>query len=1024
MRKIFLILTMCFALLGSTNAQQTVTGTVTGEDGIGIPGVSVVQKGTNAGTITNIDGVYTISVPSDATLVFSFVGMQTTEEVVEGRATIDVLLRTSQIGLEEVVVTALGISREKKALGYSVSEVRADDISTVKDHNPINSLAGKVAGVVISQANGSPGAGARVVIRGNNSLNANNQPLIVVDGVPLDDTGVNSGASVYNTTVRGGGITDINPDDIESMSVLKGPNAAALYGSRASNGVILVTTKKGTKGKGLGVSFNSSYTSDSPFILPDYQNEYGQGSQGNVQGNLTDLKNSNGSWGSKLDGSNKLYYTDEQRPYVAQPDNVSEFFRNGSKFINTLAIAGGGANYSMRVSYTNNSTQSILENSDLDSHNFNVRGTVDLTDKFTIDSKVTYFTQTLNNTANQGSEGILAYVLYMPRNIALEDYKIYQKPEVSLNSIGFGSLNANPYWMLYQDYNWEKREKILGFVKANYKFTDWLSAFARVGTDVTMRKTESVNMPGHHFYGSGRLSFGNDRASETIAEFLFTANKDLNEDFSLTVNAGASHSYRTYEAMSISGENFKIPTRPTIANLVTVNTPGYTPLREHKINSVMGTASLSYQNFIYLDVTGRNDWSSTLPAENRSYFYPSASLSVLLDQLVDPEGDTFNLLKLRGGWSKVGGDTDPYQLYPYYTLAGDGYLGQTQLGRPSVKFPEDSLKPEATISTEFGVEAAAFDNRLFFDFTYYNIKSSDLIYDVPVPASTGYSTERTNIGEISNKGFEFLLGGTPVRANGFDWNVSMNFTKNNNELVNMTEDLERHQFNETNSGAIVVQATVGGGYGEIYGKTFKTTEDGRLLLRADGSPQASDERVLLGNAQPDWLAGLTNKFTYKNLSLSFLIDVRWGGQVYNSVSSGLMSAGVTPETLEYRDGGIVVNGVIAQADGTYKQNDVKITAQEYWGSIAGIASEHIQDMSNIRLREMVLAYQLPQSVIGSSFIKDVKIGLTGRNILMLYSKIDHVDPELSLGTGNNGMGIISNNLPTTRSLGVNLNIKF
>lgn len=1024
MRKIFIILTMCFALLGSAYAQQSVTGTVTGEDGVGIPGVSVIQKGTSKGTVTNIDGQYSLSVPSDATIVFSFVGMQSVEENVDGRSTIDVLMRASQIGLEEVVVTALGISREKKALGYSVTEVRADDISTVKDHNPINSLAGKVAGVVISQANGSPGAGARVVIRGNNSLNANNQPLIVVDGVPLDNTGVNSGASVYNTTVGGGGITDINPDDIESMSVLKGPNAAALYGSRASNGVILVTTKKGAQGKGLGVTLNSSYTSDSPFILPEYQNEFGQGSQGNVPGNLTDLKGSTGSWGPRFDGSNKLYYTGEERPYSAQPDNVNDFFRNGSKLINTLAVDGGGENYSLRVSYTNNSTQSILENSDLSSHNFNVRGNINLTDKFSIDSKVTYFTQTINNAANQGSEGILAYVLYMPRNINLDDYKIYQKPEESLNSIGFGSLNANPYWMLYQDYNFEKREKILGFMKANYKFNDWLSAFARVGTDVTFRKNENVNMPGHHFYGSGRLSYGNNRASETIAEFLFTANQDVTEDLNLTVNAGASSSYRTYEAMSISGENFKIPTRATISNLVTVNTPGYTPLMEHKINSIMGTASLSYQNFVYLDLTARNDWSSTLPAENRSYFYPSASLSVLLNQIIDPEGDIFNLLKVRGGWSKVGGDTDPYQLYPYYTLAGDGYLGQTQLSRPSVKFPEDSLKPEATISTEFGVEAAAFDNRIFFDFTYYNIKSTDLIYDVPVPASTGYTTERTNIGEISNKGIEFLLGGSPVRTRDFDWNVSLNFTKNNNELVSMTEDLERHQFNETNSGALVVQATVGGGYGEIYGKTFKRTDDGRILLRADGLPQASDDRVLLGNAQPDWLAGLSNKISYKNLSLSFLIDMRWGGQVYNSVSSGLMSSGVTPETLEYRDGGIVVDGVIQQEDGSYKQSDINVTAQEYWGAIAGIASEHIQDMSNIRLREMVVAYQLPKSVFGDSFIKDVKIGLTGRNLLMLYSKIDHVDPELSLGTGNNGMGIISNNLPTTRSLGVNLNIKF
>ncbi|HKJ78942.1 MAG TPA: TonB-dependent receptor plug domain-containing protein, partial [Prolixibacteraceae bacterium] len=440
MRKVFIILTMCLAFAINAKAQQTVTGMVAEVDGTGIPGVSVVEKGTANGTITNASGEYTITVSSDAILMFTFVGLETVEEPVNQRSQINVTMKETQIGLEEVVVTALGISKEKKALGYSVTEVKADDISTVKDHNALNSLAGKVAGVVITQGSGGPGAGSRVVIRGNNSITGNNQPLIVVDGVPIDDSGSNSGGSVYSSTISGGGITDINPDDIASISVLKGPNAAALYGSRAGNGVLLITTKRGTRGKGLGVTLNSNITFDTPMILPDYQNEYGQGSQGNVPGNITDLKNSTGSWGPRLDGSSKLYFTGEQRPYVAYPDNVNDFFRTAGKYINTLALDGGGENYSMRFSYTNNYTESMLPNSDLLSHNFNLRGIIDLTDKFSIDAKTTYFVQDVNNRASQGAEGVLAYVLDMPRSVDINDLKVYQKPEESLNSISYGAL--------------------------------------------------------------------------------------------------------------------------------------------------------------------------------------------------------------------------------------------------------------------------------------------------------------------------------------------------------------------------------------------------------------------------------------------------------------------------------------------------------------------------------------------------------------------------------------------------------
>ncbi|WP_372647681.1 SusC/RagA family TonB-linked outer membrane protein [Draconibacterium sp.] len=1022
MRKIFLILGMCFALLGSAYAQQTVTGTVTGDDGLGIPGVSVVEAGTSNGTITDIDGVYSITVADDATIQFSFVGMQTVNEAVNGRSTIDVTMQENQIGLEEVVVTALGISKEKKSLGYAVTEVGGDDISVVKDHNPANSLVGKVAGVVVTQGSGSPGSGSRVIIRGNNSITGNNQPLIVVDGVPIDATGSNSGGSVYNSTVTGGGITDINPDDIESISVLKGPNAAALYGSRAGNGVLLITTKKGTKGKGLGISVNSNITFDNPMLLPDYQNEYGQGSQGNVPGNVEDLKNSTGSWGQRLDGSSQMYYTGEERPYVAYPNNVEDFFQTGAKYINSVAIAGAGENHSIRFSYTNNKTESMIPNSELRSHNFNLRGVVDLNDKLTLDAKATYFWQELENAANQGSEGILAYLYGMPRSVDIEDLKTYQNPEESLNSISYGALGANPYWILYQDMRTDRRERILGFSKLNYEITPYLSAFARVGTDVTIMKSESVNMPGHHFYTSGRLTFSNTRVTETNADFLLMFNKDLTPDLNLSVNGGGNHSYRTYEYQSIYGEDFKIPSRATVANTVT-QTPSYTPLREKKVNSLYFQASLSYRDFAYLDVTGRNDWSSTLPQDNRSYFYPSVTGSLLLQDFIDPNAEVFNLLKVRSSWANVGNDTSPYQLYSYYNLANDGYLGLTQLSRPSTK-PNEDLLPENIASFEIGLEASMLNNRMFFDFSWYSIKTTDQIFNVPVPSSTGYDFFLENIGETTNKGVELLVGGIPVKTNNFSWETSFNFAKNNNELVELTEDLDSYVFNSTNSGNVRLQATVGGGYGDLYGTTWRTNDAGQIVVDANGRPQSSTDMVYLGNSQPDWTAGFTNTFTYKDVSLRFLIDARVGGKIYSQTNAALVSSGVVEETLQYREEGIVVDGVVLQDDGSYVQNTTSISAQDYWGSVSGIASEYLFDQTNIRLRELVLSYKVPQSLIRDTFIQGATIGLVGRNLFFIYKDIPHVDPESSLGTGNNGQGILSYNLPTARSIGFNVNIKF
>lgn len=444
-------------------AQKEITGSIVDNTGAPLIGVNILEVGTLNGTISDIDGNFSITVASDASVLeFSYTGFETQRIEVANQSRLSVILAEG-VALDEVVVTALGVSRERKALSYAVTELKSDNISTIKDHNAANSLIGKVPGVVVSPGANGPGTGSRIVIRGNNSITGNNQPLIVVDGIPIDDGGSNSGGSVYNSGVTGGGITDINPDDIESISVLKGPNAAALYGSRASNGVLLITTKSGTARKGIGVSVNSNITFDNPMFLPDYQNQYGQGTQGNVPANVTELKQASGSWGPRLDGSSKLYYTGENRPYAAQPSNVEDFFRTAGKYINTIALDGGNKDFNARLSYTNNQTQSILPNSDLEAHNFTLRTQAKLSERLTFDAKATYFTQELRNRASLGSEGVLSYVYYMPRNVNISDLETYQIPEESLNSVSYSALGANPYWVLNNDRWEEDRSRFLSF---------------------------------------------------------------------------------------------------------------------------------------------------------------------------------------------------------------------------------------------------------------------------------------------------------------------------------------------------------------------------------------------------------------------------------------------------------------------------------------------------------------------------------------------------------------------------------
>ena len=1009
-------MTLAFSFL--SNAQQ-VTGSVSDDNGIPLPGASIVIQGSSSGTTTDFDGNFSIETSQGSTLVISYVGYES-QQVVVGSSPINVQL-TSDNALDEVVVTALGLTREKKSLGYSVTEVDGDEINSIKDNNIASSLMGKVAGLNITNS-GTIGSASRITLRGNNSVNGMNQALIVVDGIPINADGIESGQNAdYSSTVIGGGITDINAYDIESISVLKGPNASALYGSRAGNGVILITTKTGSETEGLGISLNTNLTADTPMFLPDFQNEYAQGTLGAA---YTDIASDYGSssWGPKM-GATQMYFDGRPRVTQAYPDNVKDFFNTGIKAITSMSIQNASENGSVRFSYTNNDTQGMIPSSSMISHNFNLRGVMNLSDKLSIDAKATYFTQEVNGRQQMGGEGIMGVLYQMPRSVDINDLKKFQVDNPGtpdefkvLNYGGSNSQTANPYWMANHDEYNERRNRFFGFAKINYEFTDWLSAFVRVGADVTDTKTKRITKPGHHFYRGGRMDLNTVSSGELNTDLVFTAKKDITSDLNVVVNAGGSLSKRTYQGYYQFGENFKIPTKFFLNNAANILAPNETPLTTKKVNSAFASANFAYQDFLYVDLTSRNDWSSTLGEENRSYMYNSASVSAILNNIVDPEQEVFNLLKLRAGYAQVGNDTDPYQLYQTFDVPGQGYLGLTTLSAPSIKLNED-LKPEQVTSIEFGLEGSMLNNRLNFDISIYDKETTDMIFNVPVPAATGFQFFKENVGKVSNKGVEITLGGRIIQNSKMVWDSSLNYSKNENELLELIDDLETFTYMTTNDGQVALRAQVGGTIGDIYGSVWETNESGQRLLREDGRPQSSDPNQYLGTAQPDFLAGWINTFRYGNYTLSFQIDGRFGGQFYSNTSRNLDSYGVSERTLQYRESGVTLDGINSA---TGASNTEAITGQEYWGSLA--VQNYIYDQDNIRLRELSIGYQIPNTQ--SYGIQSASLQLVGRNLFFFSKDAPDVDPEMTLGTAIGAQGFNLNNLPSTRSLGVNLTLNF
>ncbi len=1063
MLKLLLTLTCACALMLNVSAQVKVTGKVTDdESGEALAGVSIVVVGTTTGTISNADGNYEIEVAPDARLKFSFIGFKSFEIDVNNQSTINVNLEPDFTFLESVVVTAFGLEREKKALGYSVTEVRGDELVEARENSFINSLSGKIAGVVVNQSPTGPAGSTRVVIRGNASLTGNNQPLYVVDGIPLDNSNLGA-AGMWGGKDLGDGISSLNPDDIESMSVLKGPAASALYGARGQNGVVLITTKKGVSREGIGVEFNSNLVFEDPLIdtYDDFQYEYGSGSQGVAPATQDEAIQWNRlGWGAPIRGQDVIQYDGVVRPYVAQRDNIKDFYETGRTFTNTVALTGGSdkANFRFSASYLDN--EGIVPESGLERYTFNLRGGANLSDKLSADVKINYIEETADNRPSLSdtpeNPGLVIPELSPTTSIKwLRNYKDENGDQIPWNSSQF---RTNPYWGVFEQTNLDKKERVLGFVSLKYEFTDWLSLQVRTGTDqYTLRQTDIDNF-GTSYVPLGRVAESFYDVKERNSDLLLQFNKSLNDDFEISATFGANHRTQRTEFLQQRGDDFFTRGFTDISNTVRKSTDARI-LSQREVNSVFGSVQFAYKNFLFLDVTGRNDWSSTLTnpldpeGSDNSFFYPSASLSFAFTDAFQIGWGPLTFGKIRASAARVGNDSeDPFvQLLTYQINNPSTHLGQGlgQIGTDRI--PNSGLVPEENNAIELGFDLRFFQNKLGVDFTWYRQEAKNLIIPVNVSQTTGFNSSIVNAGVMRNTGIELLITGTPVNtASGFSWDVGVNFGKNNNEVVSLRDPVERLTIG-TSRSFVTVEARLDEPYGSIVGSPYRRTPDGEIIYDTDGTPLTGriqydangnpvlddngnaiiDSRVALGTANPDWTAGITNTFTYKGISFSALIDIRQGGELYSITNSLSYGNGSHINTLEGRQAfidngtGIVGEGVVNNGtteNPEFANNTIAVNPQTYYGSLPD--EEFIYDASFIKMRQMTLGYRLPSSFISKTPFQSVKVSIVGRNLFYISRNVDNIDPESTYSSRNDSQGFEYGTIPTTRSWGFNLNVRF
>ncbi|NTE00429.1 SusC/RagA family TonB-linked outer membrane protein [Agrobacterium tumefaciens] len=1000
--------------------QDVIKGTVKDEKGITLPGVTVVIKGTKTGTQTNATGQYSISAKTGDVLVFSFIGYQNKEVTVGTESTVDVSMGADSKNLETVVVTALGVKRSEKSLTYNTQQVSGDELSKVKSPNLMNSLNGKVAGLTISPSASGVGGSAKVILRGSRSVSGNNQPLYVIDGVPISNNGNANGQqnSVFGGGQDGGdGISNLNPDDIASITVLEGASAAALYGSQAQNGVILITTKQGKSGK-TEIGFSTGVNIDNIAYKPKFQNSYGPASA-----------TTRDSWGSAINNTT---------------DNLSDFFRTGINTSNAINLSGGSEIAQTYFSYSNTYASGIQPGNKLNRNNINLRETAKfLNNKLTVDASVNYINQRINNSPSLGLYLNPLVGLYLfPRGVDINPYKEQYLLSNNTGTArqnwlgGSADINQNPWWLTNLNPNTSIRNRFLLSGSVKYDVASWFNVQVRGNMDRTTDDYENHRFSGingnFNSTGTGYFAQSNQTFVQKYVDAIANITVPLTgSDFKLNGLIGGSINDQKTSGLSLAGNlsavDFFTPSNTIVAQPGTftgntlTNTTAIIP-NHNQLQAVFGNANLSYKDWAFFTVTGRNDWSSNLSyTPNNSYFYPSFGLSFIVSQMFKlPEAISY--AKVRGTYAEVGNTVPPYLTFIQNTLKADGAL----LFNTNRAFRE--LKPERTKSFEIGTDLRFLANRINFSFTYYKTNTRNQYIPVIAPPSSLVSTGYLNAGNVENKGIQFILGADVVKGDGLNWNTSINGSANRNKIIDIASEDRIFSIDLTGGGnnSYISRLKVGGSYGDIYGYTLQRDAQNRIILGGDGTsaspytPLKSADFNYIGNANPKFQLGWNNSFSYKDFSLSFLVDGKFGGKVLSLTEALMDEAGASEATGNARNqGGVKIDGVDTKGNAV----SASINPQSYYsivGGRSGVSGEYIYSATVVRLREAALGYTFP--LTGKTF-KSMKFSVTGRNLVYFYKKAPF-DPEITMSTGNGLSGIDVFNQPATRTLGFNLNLTF
>lgn len=1073
-RKLLILFQLCTFILPGYAQTRLVSGTVYSYSSRQpIPFVNIVAAGTNNGTTTDIDGRFQLNISTGSeALVFSFMGYITDTVAINNSNTVNVYLKEAVETLDEVVVTALGIKRSKKALGYAVQEVRGDDLQVTKDPSVINQLAGKVAGLSISSTNSGSGSSSRIILRGNNSFLGDNNALIVVDGVPVENNTISNAEDTWGGRDYGNGISDINPDDIESISVLKGAGASALYGSRAANGVILITTKKGSKKKGIGVSFSNNSSFDNAYILYNLQNIYGAGRNGqftppfNFNSNGIPVYNTAsasafGSWGPKMEGQEIIDWDGKSGYYSPQPDNYKDFYQTGHTISNALGIDVGNKNLSVRFSMADLRTQEIIENSTFARTNLGLNVNASILKKAEVKSYISYVHQKVENRygVSDSQENPNRNYIMMPRHISnssLQQNLMNAEGEEQAWYMNWG-WQSNPFFGTRYKFNGDIKDRVFGSASLVYHLNDKLDFMIRTAPDYSTFRFEQ-----HSPVGARTSSQGGYNESETDqfminSDFLLTFKDQISSDLSLTLNGGGNAMYRrTIFSNANTNGGLVVPYLYTLEN--SVNTPysHTSPAYEKAMNSIYAFGQLDYRHFLFLDVTGRNDWSSTLPEGNNSYFYPSVSIGFAFTDIPlfsNITGRVLSFGKFRASYAEVGKDTEPYQLQPTYFVDSISNVFGTIAYISNQAAPLD-LKPERTRAIELGTDLRFFMNRVSMDVSWYKTNSVNQILSADISQASGSTTALINAGNIENRGVELQLKVNPVKSRIFSWDFTLNFTRNKSEVKELAPGLDNLQILE--HWRLSIEARPGHPYGDIVGYAIQRDANGQKLVDKSGMYVRDEIPRVLGNVNPDFSLSLFNNIRYREITLSFLVDARVGGEMFAGTNLyGYGYSGNFEETIQGRDewyaseaarlaagktsdewtatGGYLANGVYAEGsiidgvDVSGQPNRTFVNPEKYWDQFSNWTNEihepFVYDASFVKLREVALSWMLPGKWVNKMKIEKASVSLYGRNLWLIYKVVPNIDPE-TFHTNGNGQGYEIYSYPNKRSIGVSLNINF